>query len=278
MLMNAQLCLAQVAVQEQLLRKRVGTSFDSTELAYFGLFSGSEERVDSARYGTISNSFFIEPYSKGKSQRILLNAFSQNEFLNFIGYYERYALDPRSLDIRALQPLLIKFPLKKHERNGYYVSASTLSGVQYFGEILRVSQTHLALYDVDLGYDAQLADSSIRILPLSTLKELKIYKRNVAKYSGLSTGLVLGIALSGSSVSPFPFDNEAQQVAANILVFPAVGFGLGFLLDEVLTFKTTYNMQDSYKAAKAAQRAAKKVMFPNRIPPELAVKLKESIK
>jgi hypothetical protein len=287
----------QTVSDEELVRYRVGSSFDSKELAYFGLFAYSADRVDSMQYGTISGSFYVHPYSKGTGQRIILSSAAQAEFLRLIASYEKFAIDPRNLDLKALSVLAlkppvvthkhkvvsilsrgyirlksslvgIKSPLLKHEHNGYFCTVQTTTGKTFYGELAYVSNHKIVLYEVDLGYEAVLVKDNLKVYEIDSLQELKIYRRNVAKYVGLATGLAVGIAFSGAGYSPFTLEGDNAQIAANMLVLPAAGFGIGFLLDEVVSFKTTYNLQKPASREKGIERAKRGVMFPKALPPE----------
>lgn len=253
---------------EQIVQQRVGTSLDSAELAYFGLFQGENPRVDSAHFGSITGGYYIEPFAKGRSQKIVLTPAAQNEFLRLIAWYERLALDPRTLDLNLLRPLGVQVPLLRHERNGRFAEISTPSGT-FFGELLMVSDKFIALYDVDLGYEASLLETSVKIFPIADISRLKIYARNLATYTGLATGAAVGVAMTVQGFSPFDIKNESAQYAANLLVFPALGAGIGFLIDKAYGIGFSYDMKKPERAKKGLARARKKVMFPRELPPEL---------
>ena len=253
---------------EQIVHQRVGTSLDSAELAYFGLFQGQSPRVDSAHFGPITGGYYVEPFAQGRSQKVVLTPAAQNEFLRLIAWYERLALDPRTLDLNLLRPLGVQVPLLRHERNGRFAEV-TLSTGTYFGELLFVSDKHIALYDVDLGYEASLVETSVKIFPIAEVTRLKIYARNLATYTGLATGAAVGVAMPVQGYSPFDIKNESAQYAVNLLVFPALGAGIGFLIDKAYGIGFSYDMKNPDRAKKGLARASKKVMFPRELPPEL---------
>jgi hypothetical protein len=226
----------------ELLALRVGPSFDAEELDYFGLYVKNQDKVDSLQYGQFSGSFYLQPFIKGKSERILLNQATQSEFVKYIAFYERFALDPRELNLATLSSLGLRTPLRKYETNGRTVMATSQTGHSYFGEVMRVEGKKILLYDLDIGYDAQLAKTDVRLLDLDTLTDIKIFKRNIAKTTGLITGLIIGIAATAGGFSPYNFSNGNVQTAANLFSIPAGGFIIGLVLDEVISFKRTYHL------------------------------------
>ena len=256
----------------ELLALRVGASFDAQELDYFGLLPKNQPTLDSLHYGQVAGSFYIEPFSKGRSERILLNQATQAEFIKYVAFYERIALDPRELNISSLSNagIGIRLPLRKYEKNGRTVLVTSLTGHTYFGEVMRVEGSKILLYDLDLGYDAQLVRTDVRLLNLDTIKEIKIYRLNIAKTTGLITGLVLGIGATAGGFSPYTFSNGNVQIAANLLTFPAAGFLIGLVLDEIFSFKTTYHLMPSPASyEKPLKIMSKRAMFPKQVPPEL---------
>lgn len=258
---------------EQIVHQRVGTSLDSAELAYFGLFQGQSPRVDSARFGPITGGYYVEPFAQGHSQKIVFTPAAQNEFLRFIAWYERLALNPPSnLNLNLLRPLGVQEPLIRHERNGRFAEV-TLPGGTYFGELLFVSNKAIALYDVDLGYEASLVETSVKIFPVADVTRLKVYTRSFATITGLATGAAVGVAMTVQGYSPFDIKNESAQYAANLLVFPALGAGIGFLIDKAYGIGFSYDMKNPDRAKKGLARARKKVMFPRELPPELRRRL-----
>jgi|GEM_PF-4662156 len=264
---------AQPFTDLQILALRVGPSFDANELEYFGLFAKGAQKVDSARYGTVANAFYIEPFSKGKSERVVLSPATQNEFVQYIGLYERFAQDSRSLDTKLLFPLGVSLPLRRYEKNGFMLTAISKSGKQIYGEVVRIEGTKILLYDLDIGYDAQLSPIDILLVDADTLAEIDVYRRNVAKFTGLITGTAIALGALGAGFSPFVFATQEAQAAGNILAFAGGGFLIGFVLDQLLSYKSHFVLSKPRELNRALALAKRRQMFPTRLPPELERKL-----
>ena len=292
MVLAAFLAAAQIKTipltDEQITHLRVGRSFDANELAYFGLFAahsadssvtraygiapGERVVVDSARYGYTSGAFYVEPFVRGNPKKLLLSPAAQNEFCRLIAQYEQLAQDPRSLNLSLLAPLRVQVPLYKHEHHGRYAEAE-IGKRLYFGEVAFVTPAYVGLYDVDLGYDPEIAEQELKILALDSIDVIRIYNRNLARFVGLGIGVAVAGTFSAFGFTPVQLPSEQAAIAANFVILPALGFGIGYLIDKAFEFNTEYKRKDAGRWYKGLNKLRGKTIFTNQLPPEIRRRL-----
>lgn len=212
---------------------------DAYELRYFGLLPADMPSADSLRYGTEAGSFYIEWHYKTLSKRVLTNVEQQREFYKLIAHYEALALDPSRLSLGYMRFIKVQIPLVRHESTGRDVTMST-QDTSYYGELAFVRNGYIGLYQLDIGYRAELMAKELVIVPISKIITLRVYNRRIARYTGLGLGFAVAGGLFGIGTSPLPTAAVNIQYASNFLVFPALGFVLGCLYDVAIGTRRTY--------------------------------------
>ncbi len=258
-------------------QNRIGDTISAYEREYFGLFKNTKDFA----YATIGrqgqNGLVTVHYSNPSqtAMSIVIDDLALRDLYEFTNNYEYHARDEgKNFNPRRLVPLDPLLPMNKYERNGYEVDIDPIAGETQFGEILYVTDSTIAIWMLDVGYDWEAVQTeNAKVFRIADLARIQVIRRISLDWIGGAIGAAASVATAASG-NYFPnLENEYASTGVMTVGGFGLGFAVGYLIEELVRFKKTFKSESgiSGKAltAEAKEYLRERSMFPGKLPPEL---------